>query len=160
AGSLQRPDLLGPWLYGVARRTALKGRALALRRRRRERPVRDGAAAPGPGGLGGGGLGPLLGEGIGAPPAKDPPPVVLCHLEGLTYAQAAARLRCPPGTLATRLARARERLRVRLARRGLTASAGLLAAAAVPPDLLAGTVRVASAALAGRLEAGVVSASV
>src|SRR5690348_15855505 len=33
ARSLRRPDRLGPWLYGVARRTAAKARALASRRR-------------------------------------------------------------------------------------------------------------------------------
>src|SRR6185436_3529834 len=45
ARSLRRPDLLGPWLYGVAQRTALKNRTLTLRRRLRERPVRDVPAA-------------------------------------------------------------------------------------------------------------------
>jgi RNA polymerase sigma factor (sigma-70 family) len=160
ARSLRRPDLLGPWLYGVAQRTALKSRTLALRRRLRERPVQDVPAAAVADEVNGRDLRPLLDEAIGALPAKYRTPFVLCHLEGLTYAQAAARLRCPPGTLATWVARARERLRTRLARQGLTASAGLLAAVAVPPSLLAATVRMASASLTGRACAGVVSASV
>src|SRR5262249_9156937 len=37
AGSLTRPGALGPWLYGVATRTALKARARAARRLKCER---------------------------------------------------------------------------------------------------------------------------
>src|SRR5262249_4181265 len=37
AGSLKRPEALGPWLYGVATRTALKARARAAWRRVGER---------------------------------------------------------------------------------------------------------------------------
>ena len=40
-------------------------------------------------------------------------------MQGLTYEQAAEQLRCPVRTVQSRLARARERLRDRLARRGL-----------------------------------------
>src|SRR5262245_60840031 len=39
AGVLRRPEALGPWLYGVAYRTAIKARAGAARRREREQPV-------------------------------------------------------------------------------------------------------------------------
>src|SRR5689334_17382705 len=35
AGSLRRPEQLGPWLHGVAHRVALKARCLGLRRRER-----------------------------------------------------------------------------------------------------------------------------
>ena len=52
-------------------------------------------------------------------------PVVLCYLEGLTHEQAADRLGWPVGTVRGRLARARDRLRGRLTRRG--AGAGRLA---------------------------------
>src|SRR5262249_42467663 len=34
AGSLRAPELLGPWLYGVAYRTALKAKAESLKRRK------------------------------------------------------------------------------------------------------------------------------
>ena len=46
-------------------------------------------------------------------------PVVLCYFEGLTLDEAARRLRCPAGTLRSRLARAREKLRRGLTRRGV-----------------------------------------
>ncbi len=83
-------------------------------------------------------------------------PVVLCYLEGLTSEQAAARIGCPPGTVRSRLSRARERLRVGLVRRGVALPAALLAAglmapasAALPVKLLDATVRV-SLGFAGR----------
>ena len=51
--------------------------------------------------------------------------VVLCYLEGLTQEQAARRLRCPVGTIQSRLHRARERLRPALSRRGLAPPPGV-----------------------------------
>ncbi len=47
---------------------------------------------------------------------------MLCDLEGLTYDQAAGRLRCTVPTLYHRLAKGRKRLRDRLIRRGVTAA--------------------------------------
>jgi multidrug efflux pump subunit AcrA (membrane-fusion protein) len=47
-------------------------------------------------------------------PAKYRDPIVLCYLEGLTHEQAARQLSWPVGTVKTRLARGRERLRRRL----------------------------------------------
>ena len=49
-------------------------------------------------------------------------PIVLCDLEGLTHEQAARLLGTPVGTIKSRLARGREQLRRRLARRGLGVS--------------------------------------
>ena len=56
-------------------------------------------------------------------------PIVLCYFEGLTLDEAAQRLRCPAGTVRSRLARACDKLRRGLTRRGVVLSgAGLVAA--------------------------------
>src|SRR5262249_12902181 len=60
----------------------------------------------------------VLDEEIDRLPARQRAAVVLCCLEGKTGEQAARELGCPPGTVSSRLTRARERLRRRLARRG------------------------------------------
>ena len=52
-------------------------------------------------------------------PEKYRAPLVMCYLEGLTNEDAAQRLGWPSGSMSYRLARGRELLRRRLARRGL-----------------------------------------
>ncbi len=52
-------------------------------------------------------------------------PLALHYQEGLTYAEIAEALACPPGTVGTRLASARERLRGRMATAGALLVAGL-----------------------------------
>jgi RNA polymerase sigma factor (sigma-70 family) len=149
---LRRPDRLGPWLYGVARRVALKARAKAAGRREVaavDLPIPAAAETDD--------LRPVLDDAIARLPARYRLPVVLCYFQGLTNAEAADRLRCPPGTVATRLSRARERLRVLLLRRGVVPAAGALTAAltadaagaVVPDDLLLRTARWAAAWAAG-----------
>ena len=138
AGSLRDPDLLGNWLYGVALRTARKGKARLDRRRRSEdgeamtaadsettveptappadRPAIDREQAE------------VLHDEIGRLPGAFRLPVVLCYFEGLTLDEAAHRLRCPVGTLRSRIARARDKLRRGLTRRGVVLPAAALAA--------------------------------
>ena len=139
--SIRDPDLLGNWLYGVALRTAKKARVRLARRRKNEE------------------LGSMRcrgsGSGIPIEPAVQPAeqtvlareqaeilhreidrlpgpfrlPIVLCYFEGLTLDEAAHRLRCPAGTVRSRLARACDKLRRGLTRRGVALSgAGLVAA--------------------------------
>ncbi len=59
-------------------------------------------------------------EELGRLPDRFRLPIVLCHLEGLTYEQAAQQLGCPVRTVQSRLARGRQRLRDRLTRRGVS----------------------------------------
>src|SRR5262249_52702646 len=78
---------------------------------------------------------PELYEELGRLPDRFRLPVLLCHLEGLSYEQAAQRLGCPVRTVQSRLSRAREELRTRLIRRGLGPDPTALAlAAAFRPD--------------------------
>ncbi len=57
--------------------------------------------------------------------------VVLCYLEGLSYDAAGQRLGLSEGSVRGRLARARDQLRRRLIRRGVTIPAGFLAAGTI-----------------------------
>jgi RNA polymerase sigma-70 factor (ECF subfamily) len=171
AGSVGRPELLGNWLHGVACRVARKARAAAATRRRHEGRVRGGTGADPAEEVAWRDLRPVLDEELSRLPAKYRLPLVLCHLEGQTHEEVARRLGCPRETVTTRLVRARERLRRRLVRRGLTLSAGAGAAlltgdaltAAVPAALAETTVRSAagfatgSGAAAGRVSAQVVA---
>src|SRR5207244_4781439 len=90
-------------------------------------------------------LRPVLDEEVGRLPEHCRAPVVLCYLEGRTNEEAGRLLGWPVGTVKSRLARARDLLRTRLARRGVTLSTGLmtgaLGPAAVPAALAQHTVR-------------------
>ena len=168
AGSLWVCDSLGPWLHQVAHRTASCARAAEARRRRHEgraaaaaaRSAREDDRDD---------LGGVIHEEVERLPQRYRAAVVLCLLEGLTPEQAARHLRCPVGTVHSRLARGRERLRSRLARRGVAVPAGMLATAlgpastqgAVPAALLQSTVSAAARVVAGgTITAGAVSAPV
>ena len=92
AASIQRPEQLVNWLYGVARQTALKARATAARRSTRERQV---STMPEPKGAEGNlwdDLGLVLDEEVGGLPEKYRAVVVLCELEGMSRQQAGAAL--------------------------------------------------------------------
>ena len=83
--------------------------------------------------------------------------VTLCYLEGLTYEGAAHRLGVSETTVRGRLARARERLRVRLTARDVSVPTGVLIAgtagrtqAAISTSLVDSTVRIALGFVAGK----------
>jgi hypothetical protein len=90
--------------------------------------------------------------------------VVLCDVEGLSREEAALRLGWSLNMVRGRLERARDRLRGRLARLGLTPSGGYLALLAgspnLSPALLAMTCRAALSFGVGRMGLGVATASV
>ncbi len=134
ARSIRDPDGLGAWLYGVALRTARKARA---RRDRLRRAEADRLSLAGSDGTGPAPTEAALLESeraealhreIDRLPGNYRMPVVLCYFEGLTLDEAAHRLRWPVGTLRSRIARARDRLRLALDRRGFALPSAAIAA--------------------------------
>jgi RNA polymerase sigma factor (sigma-70 family) len=161
AAGIARPGALGCWLHEVALRTALRARARAAARRQHERQAPEMAQHDFLAAVAWRDLQPVLDEEVRRLPARCREPFVLCYLQGRTYEQAAEQLRCLPGTVSRRLAQARELLRQRLTRRGLTLPAGVLAAAlvegsasaAVAAPLVTVTTRAALACAAGNAAA-------
>src|SRR4051794_4896866 len=120
AGSVRVDDSLGRWLYGVSRRVAGRARTIAARRSRAEVPLERIEAAPtDPDRFE---LASMLDEELARLPEAFRSAIVLCDLEGLTHEEAARDLLCPVGTIKSRLARGRKKLRERLERRGLAPS--------------------------------------
>ena len=144
ARSIRDPDLLANWLYGVALRTARCTKLQLARRRMQE--AAGAMRRSGPGST------PVMQQ-MAEPPEKPVIdrelaealhneidrlagpfrlPIVLCYFEGLTLEEAAQRLRCPPGTVGSRLARARDKLRRGLTRRGVVLPTAAITAALAP----------------------------
>jgi HlyD family secretion protein len=159
ARSIRRRESVASWLFGVARRVAVRADAQRKRRAARERQgvamveaeanasARSADHPPEPI--------PEVQEEVDRLPERYRAPVVLCYLEGLTQEEAAIRLRLPASTVRVRLMRARSRLRDRLTRRGLAPAvlAGISAGraeAAIPAPLVEETIKAAVRVAAGR----------
>ncbi len=155
ARSIRRSGSVASWLFGVAQRVALRGKRSTGRRRALDQQVAERTAEsylhaqddPD---------WEILHEEINDLPERLRAPVVLCYLQGLTYAAAAYQLGLAEVAVRGRLARARERLRQRLTRRGVTVPAGVLAAgaagqaqAAIPMALIHSTTRISSGFMTG-----------
>jgi RNA polymerase sigma factor (sigma-70 family) len=138
AASVVPRSLVGPWLYGVACKTARKARVMRERRRAMEaRATRQEAAPAAPEDWA-----EALDAELERLPEKYRVAVVLCELQGKTIRQAADLAGCPPGTIASRLARGRALLGQGLRDRDL-------APLAIPPALAASTARAAALYAAG-----------
>ncbi|MDR3637208.1 MAG: sigma-70 family RNA polymerase sigma factor [Isosphaeraceae bacterium] len=165
AATVRVEDSLGRWLYGVSRKVAQRAKISTARRSARETERVETVAGSGPASDQSELLVELDVE-IGRLPQKYRAAVVLCDLGGATHEEAARQLGCAVGTVGSRLARGRERLRERLTRRGLVSLTGLLgaglsaetASAAAPSALLHATARAAVRVAAG--EAALVTANV
>lgn len=115
-------DSIAPWLLSVAGRIASDRRGADARRRLREHraagseridePQPDDQDA-------------IVREELARLPDSYRMAVLLCDLEGLTQEQAARLLGWPGGTVRSRLARGRKRLRDRLTRRGIVPAVAL-----------------------------------
>jgi uncharacterized protein (TIGR03067 family) len=151
----------------VAYRIAAKTRGQAARRRVREQekkpmlpvdPIQEVVLRE---------LRPVLDEEVNRLPEKYRHPIILCYLQNKTNGEAARQLGWTKGTVSGRLARARQLLRTRLARRGVVLSFGILplalvqeAGASVPPTLGMNTVKAALLVAASQTAAGTISAPV
>ncbi len=157
AGSLWAQDSLAPWLHQAAYRAAVHDRSATIRRRSHEHAaaaLRPESVAP-PHHANDDDLEKIIHEEIDRLPGRFRVAVVLCDLEGRTHEQAARHLGCAVGTVKSRLARGRKRLRGRLVRRGVAPATALAAAsaagaarAAVPTGLAESTVVYAATASA------------
>jgi RNA polymerase sigma factor (sigma-70 family) len=167
SGTIRGRVALGPWLYRVAYRVALRANAASARRRECERRAGQMAAAnctTGP-------AGPdetlqTLHEEIARLPEKLRRAVLLCDLQRLPRARAADELRLSESTVQRRLNEGRQRLKARMIRRGLAHEGGLMGAvflreaqSAVPAAWSQAAVGAAMAVANHTTTAGAVSAA-
>jgi RNA polymerase sigma factor (sigma-70 family) len=165
AGSIRVDGSLAGWLYRVAYRVALQANSDASRRNAVEREAIDMAGHAAVRRGAGDDTVSILHEEVARLPEKYRAPIILCHLEEMTHAEAARHLRWTVGMVRGRVARARELLRTRLTRRGVEPSGAFLAGAlfdkpmtAVPTAWIDGAVATAmTLTSADKAAAGVVS---
>jgi RNA polymerase sigma factor (sigma-70 family) len=164
ASTVKPREMVGNWLYGVARQTAMKAMATTAKQRGRERQVPD-MPEPAVTEQDWGDFQPFLDEELGRLPDKYRVAIVLCDLEGRTRKEVAQQLGCPEGTLAARVSRGRAMLAKRLVARGLTLSTAVLTGAfsrqvqAVPISVMSSTLTAMTLVAAGKAVSGVVSAN-
>jgi RNA polymerase sigma factor (sigma-70 family) len=171
AGSIGKREAVASWLFKVAYRIACRERANGEKRSRHAQRVanwRDEQCPAAATEALESDVRTVIHEEINSLPESYRASVILCYLEGKTNEEAALQMSCPTGTVVTWLARARRRLRSRLARRGVTLSSGCLLTALAARDSLAGppptfvdqTVRAALIFAADQSAPGLVSAKV
>src|SRR5262245_42823379 len=112
AGSIGRREAVGSWLYKVAYRVALAARCKNARIASHEKPLHDVVAADPSVESPNSDWRAVIDEEILRLPSRYRIPFVLCCLEGKTVDEAAKELGCPRGTVGTRVARAKARLRI------------------------------------------------
>jgi RNA polymerase sigma factor (sigma-70 family) len=131
---------LAGWLHRVAWRTALNVQKTRSRRIAREFPFENACAIARNDDpslrLQSTEQNEILDRELAQLPRKYCLPLILCDMESWTREAAAAELKCPLGTLNSRLSRGREMLRVRLERCGVTFT-GLAVVLLVPASVTA-----------------------
>ncbi len=170
AGSIRQPDRLGPWLYGVAHRTARRLKDKNARRKSHEAEAAVSSERARSSSGSGQHLSALaahdeveaLHREIERLPERYRTALVLCDLQGLTHEEAARRLGLRTGTISSQVSRARARLRRRLERRGLAYPGGFVAAAvdSTRPSVLPNALAVSTVKNVMSLSTGVVAGSV
>lgn len=168
AQTIAQREQLPSWLHGVARRAAMDALARAARQHAREKRLGIMSPVQRMDETQKHELRSILDEELAGLPERHRAAIVLCELEGLSRREAATRLGVSEGTLSSRLARAKLRLRDRLTRRGLALSAAALASAlaqdaqavSVPQSLVDSAIRGATLVASGSSLAEVASTSV
>jgi RNA polymerase sigma factor (sigma-70 family) len=163
--SLRGLDSLGGWLCGVACRVAARARVETARRRnveaRAAARVREAVEPAEAEEIVRDDLAPFVQEEVRRLPEKYRAVVVLCYWKGLTQEQAASQLGIPLGTVRSRMARARDLLRRRFARRGVEYLAigmeSIRRLPPIPPELVQSTVQAAVRIAGGQVMKQVVS---
>jgi len=127
ARSLCRRRSLAGWLYHAARNVSLHARRAAARRAAREKEaaemLKEGSAAE----TDWTALRTVLDDELASLPRRWRQAIVLFHLEERSLAATAEALDAPAGTVSSWITRGRQRLKKRLARRGIAMSLGALA---------------------------------
>jgi RNA polymerase sigma factor (sigma-70 family) len=160
AGAIRKHTSLASWLHGVAYRLSLKAALRWQRRRARDFPTEELAAA-GADDVTWRELRGVLHEELHRLPEKHRAPLLLCFFEGKTRDEAATQLGLSLAAFKKRLERARRLLQGRLTRRGVAPVGGSLAMllldnaaqAAVARALTANTAAAAAALAVGRVPA-------
>ena len=142
AGAIRKHESVACWLHGVAHRIALRTRAdsakvLARHRRAHEQETRTMSASDPSAEAATREARTAVHEELQQMPPRFRDPLVLFYLQGRSYEETARQLRCPVGTVRSRLTRGRKWLHGRLARRGLALTAACFAAAPPAPAALA-----------------------
>jgi RNA polymerase sigma factor (sigma-70 family) len=129
AASIRKPEAVASWLHGVALRIARNAKKAADRRRKHEEQAQTMSQQSRSSDLAWGEVQAVLDEEIQRLPSKYRTVFVLCCLESKSRAETAQQLGLKEGTVSSRLALARKWLHQRLAKRGITLTAVLGAAA-------------------------------
>lgn len=153
AAAVRDREALGAWLGRVAWRTANRLRGENIRRAGRREPGVEPDATPGrEPATSCSHTATVVNEEIRLLPERYRLAVLACYVGGTPTADAARNLGWPKGTLLTRLAWARRRLRDRLTKRGITLAAGLATVASERAGIatvVGAVVRMAVAVAAG-----------
>jgi RNA polymerase sigma factor (sigma-70 family) len=174
ASSIRKKESIASWLYGVAFRVSVRWRKRSELRSQREISIQEAFPHEEPSqqsheSRSWNEVQAILDEELNQLPEKHRTPLVLCYLQGKTNEEVAGELGCPLGSMHHRINQARELLRQRLVKRGLTLSStlflGMVAEhsvqAAVPAHVMTATSQAALQVASGEtLSAGTVSAKV
>lgn len=167
AATIDKAASIAGWLHGVACRVSLRAKRDAGRRRARERQSVSPTPQDPAESLAWQDVQTLLEHEIERLPQRYRAAFILCYLEGRSRSEAAYELGILENTLSSRLARARERLKQRLSRRGVNLSAILAAvalttggtSASIPATLIQSTVAAAPSFAIGQSVAEISSST-